>query len=172
MWYSREWPRMRAFALPALGDDGHVRINLQGRERDGLVPREDYDAVCGEISDCLFALKDPRSGRTMVREVVRTRAGAAVLGKGGLQGDLVVLWDNGAFFDLADHPTLGRIGPFAPRRSGGHHRHGFVIAQGPGLPAGRALQGTRLVDLAPMMLQLMGAPVPNRMDGRSPLPAS
>ncbi|MGF1607764.1 MAG: alkaline phosphatase family protein [Kiloniellales bacterium] len=170
MWYSRDWPRMRAFALPAVGDDGHVRINLQGRERDGLVPQADYDALCDEVRGCLLALEDPRTGRRPVHEVVRTREGAAVLDEGGLQGDLVVLWDNAAVYDVVDHPGLGRIGPFAPRRSGGHHRNGFFIAQGPGLPAGAELEGTKLVDLAPMILQLTGEPAPNRMDGRSPPP--
>ena len=40
-WYRRHWPSMPAFVLPTFSD-GHVRINLEGRERDGIVPRDRY----------------------------------------------------------------------------------------------------------------------------------
>ncbi|MGF1607967.1 MAG: alkaline phosphatase family protein [Kiloniellales bacterium] len=168
MWFSNFWPKMRAFALPALGD-GFIRINLQGRERDGIVPLEQYEAVCNEIEDQLKQFRDPRTQRPAVKKVIRTRSGSAILEDGGPQGDLVVKWNCDHFIDVIDSPTLGRIGPVTCRRPGGHNTHGFFIANGPDIPVGRQATDARWVDVAPMILELLGAPIPDYMDGRSPI---
>ena len=90
----------------------------------------------------------------------------------GLLGDVVIEWDDSTMYDVIDSPRFGRIGPFSPRRSGGHNRFGFFMANGPGIPAASEVSDTKLVDLAPMILDFMGAPVPAHMDGTSPLRAA
>jgi predicted AlkP superfamily phosphohydrolase/phosphomutase len=168
MWFSNYWPKMRAFALPAFGD-GFIRINLQGRERDGIVPRDQYEAVCQEIEDHLHQFRDPRTQRPAVRKIIRARSGDGIMAENGPQGDLVVKWNTTNFIDVIDSPTLGRIGPVTCRRPGGHNTHGFFIANGPGVPAGLQVTDARWVDVAPMILEFMGAPIPDHMDGRSPI---
>lgn len=72
VWYQPAWPRMRSFALPAFAD-GHIRLNVVGREAQGLVEPQDYDAECERITEFLLNTTDARSGKPIVRQVVRTR---------------------------------------------------------------------------------------------------
>jgi hypothetical protein len=56
MWYQPLWSQMKAFALPAFAA-GHIRINLQGRERKGVVPISEYEALCEELTHYFIALR-------------------------------------------------------------------------------------------------------------------
>lgn len=65
------WPRTRAFAHPA-DNQGYVRLNLRGRERDGIVPEEAADELVEEIAEGLASFRDP-DGSPAVAETVRPR---------------------------------------------------------------------------------------------------
>ena len=165
VWYSPLWSEMKAFALPAYAD-GHIRINLRGRERDGIVAPEDYDAVCDEIIDVLSRLKDGRSGRLLVKDVIRTRKSPLDRDPKLPDPDLVVVWHTIAT-DLVDSPDLGRIGPITYNRPGGHREHGFLMAKGPRISPSGGLQSGRAVDVGATILDLMGAEIPDYFDGKS-----
>ena len=165
VWYSPLWSEMKAFALPAYAD-GHIRINLRGRERDGVVALEDYDKVCDEIIDVLSRLTDGRSGKRLVKEVIRTRKTPLDRDPKLPDPDLVVVWHTIAT-DLVDSPDLGRIGPITYNRPGGHRENGFLMAAGPRIAAGAELQSGRAVDVGATILDLMGAKIPNYFDGKS-----
>jgi hypothetical protein len=117
---------MPAFALPSL-DDGAVRLNVAGRERDGVIPPADYDEWCGRVERLLRATVNPLTGEAAVAEVHRhaSRLGAPA-------GDITITW-RGPVFAL-HHPEHGVIGPFPPRRTGGHEDPtGFAMVTGPGI---------------------------------------
>ena len=63
-----DWSRTRAFAHPA-ENQGYVRLNLRGRERDGIVAPEDAEALMDEIADGVrtFTDLDGQSGRGIGR---------------------------------------------------------------------------------------------------------
>ena len=165
MAYSPLWPEMKAFALPAFAD-GHIRVNLQGRERDGIVSSEEYDTLCQEITTMLYELTDGRSGQPLVKQVVRTRQNPLDNDPTLPDADLVVVW-NELPTDVVDSPTLGRIGPVTFNRPGGHRSRGFFIGKGRDIPAGEALKNGRVVDLAPTFLSCLGAPIPSYYDGEA-----
>jgi arylsulfatase A-like enzyme len=53
-------------------------------------------------------------------------------------------------------------------RSGGHEPTGFAILAGPAVAAaGRVAETGLVIDLAPTLLHLAGAPIPGRLAGRS-----
>ena len=164
-WYSKSWPRMPAFALPSY-DDGHIRINLQGREAQGMVAADDYAKVCSQVTRFLLSVRNGRNGKPLVREVVRTRADAADSDSRLPAADLIVRWDAGTA-DVIDSPDAGRIGPFPYYRTGGHRSEGFMLANGPEIRAKQPTQGGEAVDLAPTILKLLGAPMPGHFDGHS-----
>jgi predicted AlkP superfamily phosphohydrolase/phosphomutase len=171
MWYSPLWTQMKAFALPAFAD-GHIRINLQGRERYGIVSPADYEALCEELTAILQQLKNARTGEPLVSKVVRTRRYPTEDQEGTrLPGpDLVVLWNKaGSPADVADSPDFGRIGPFPHARPGGHRSTGFLLAKGPGISPGSISPDAQGVDIAPTILKLLDAPIPDYLDG-NPLP--
>jgi predicted AlkP superfamily phosphohydrolase/phosphomutase len=163
MWYSDHWPRMKAFALPSYSD-GYVRINLQGRDPQGLVERKDYGRVCDELADEILRMRDARTGESVATDVIRT--GAEDGGAKRSDADLVVKWTPKPA-DCVVTGSFGRVGPVPLSRAGGHNSLGFAIAAGPAIDqAGIADQG-QLIDLAPTILELVGAPIPARLPGRS-----
>jgi predicted AlkP superfamily phosphohydrolase/phosphomutase len=163
-WYRSAWPEMQAFALPSFSE-GYVRVNLEGREPRGIVRPSAYDRVCDEITTMLHQLRDPRSGRPLVREVLRTRTAPDADAPHLPEPDLIVSW---APFptDVVDSPTLGRVGPVPYLRTGSHVERGFLLASGPGIAPGQPLPDGHALDLAPTILSLAGAPLPPHFEGR------
>ncbi len=165
--YARFWPRMDAFALPSFYD-GRVRVNLEGREARGRVPRADYEARLDEVVALLEACRDPRTGDGVVQQVERP-ATSDPLRLGPSEADLVFVWrDTTLGFD---HPAHGRIGPLPVRRPGGHTgRYGMAWLRGAGLAAED--QGVRSsFDVAPTLADLLGESPPG-LSGRTLLPPS
>lgn len=164
-WYQPMWPRMKAFALPTYSH-GMIRINVRGRDGQGIVPPEDYDRVCSELSAALMRLVDARTGEPVVREVTRTRRHA--LQDDPDPGDLVVHWQEGDPIDAVQSPDIGRIGPVPYFRSGGHTSTGFCLVRGPGIAPGSSLPAdAQVADLPATLLRLMGQDIPPYMEGRN-----
>lgn len=165
-WYKPCWPQMKAFALPSYSE-GYIRINLQGRESEGIVAPSEYDALCNELSQHLYELKDGRTGKPMVREIIRTRQCATDRDPKLPDADLVVIWQEEHATDVVDSPNFGRIGPVPHHRTGSHRAKGFFLAQGPGIAPGSSLPVGHALDLAPTILELMGAPIPEYCEGKA-----
>lgn len=163
LWYQPFWPRMKAFGLPSFSE-GNVRINVKGRERQGIVPPEDFATVCQEVIDLVSQLTDPRTGKPVVRDVLRQRA-KPFENTNGPDADIIFLWDAHPA-DLVDSPQYGRIGPAPFRRTGDHHKLGFFAISGPDVRPGELASGD-LVDLAPTILDLLNVPPPNHFNGHS-----
>lgn len=166
VWYRPWWPRMKAFALPSYGD-GCIRVNLQGREPHGIVSPSAYEEVCGELSERLRELRDPRTGRRLVQEVVRSREYLRGTPADRLpDADLVVLWQRQAN-DMSEAETMGRLGPLPFWKSGSHQPTGFVIGRGAGIPRPPAAGQARVTDLAPTVLGLLGVVPPPSLAGKA-----
>ena len=165
VWYARHWRSMRAFALPTFSD-GQVRINLQGRESSGIVPLDQYDAVCDEIIRELRACTDARTGAPMVADIItplrddpfKTNAPPA---------DIIVLFNHGV--DAIKHPKAGLIGPVPLMRTGEHSSNGFAMISGPGIAPGFGGR-RRAVDMPATILDLLGTSLEG-VDGTSLLTA-
>jgi predicted AlkP superfamily phosphohydrolase/phosphomutase len=85
-----DWRTTRAFAHPA-ENQGYVRVNLQGRERDGIVHPEDADALLDEIADGLRSFVD-LDGSPAVESVDRVADTFATGARVDQLPDLVVRW--------------------------------------------------------------------------------
>jgi predicted AlkP superfamily phosphohydrolase/phosphomutase len=154
------------FALPTYSD-GHIRINLEGRERDGVVPRDRYDRTCEELATLLRGLTNATNGRPAVEDVVFVKRDDP-MDPAGPTADVVVIWSEPAY--VVSHPQHGRIGPLPFRRTGEHSSNGFVVMSGPDLPAGGDLGLRSAHDVAPTLLDLLGEPAPEGIAGRPLLP--
>jgi predicted AlkP superfamily phosphohydrolase/phosphomutase len=98
-----DWSRTRAYALGL----NSLYVNLQGREKDGVVAPEARDALLGEIAAKLLAVLDPATGapaitRVYRREQVYTEAGAAAIAP-----DLVIGYAKGT--RGSDESALGAM---------------------------------------------------------------
>ncbi len=121
-----DWARTRAFALP-IEHEGQIRVNLAGREAQGLVAPEDYDATCDRIEQALRALTTA-DGRPVTRTVLRPPRGAHPAGL----ADVVVHWEPAAF----ESPIVldgTEIGCMRREQTGQHALDGFCVAAGRGI---------------------------------------
>jgi predicted AlkP superfamily phosphohydrolase/phosphomutase len=85
-----EWQRTRAFAAP--GDyRSFVRLNVRGRERDGIVPPAEADALLDEIVEGLTTFREP-NGTPAIAAAERITARTAEGPGTAALPDLVVDW--------------------------------------------------------------------------------
>jgi predicted AlkP superfamily phosphohydrolase/phosphomutase len=160
--YVPHWHAMRCFALPSFYD-GRVRVNLEGREREGTIAVGDYDVFCDEIEALVRACRDLRTGEPVVDHVERYDGDPLALGPSA--SDMVIVW-RGAALGF-EHPELGRIGPLPYRRTGGHTGpYGMAFFAGQGIGAGD--YGVRSsFDVVPTMVELLGEKLPPGFSGKS-----
>jgi len=162
-WYRKAWPAMKAYVLPGYSE-GLVRVNVQGRDGTTGVPSAQFAAVSEELISVIHALRDARTGESIVQEVVRVRSepGASP----GSPADLMVVWRDDCITDVVDHPVHGRIGPVPYFRSGGHSTEGFFLAQGPQFPPGLRLPSITTPDVTATVLEALGVPRPAHLEGK------
>jgi len=161
--YQPLWPKMLAFALPAF-HDGQIRINLQGRERKGIVPLERYEVRCEEIKQILKDCRDPFSGERAVDDIEGPTPNDP-LGLPASKADMYVGWKENIL--CLEHPDLGRVGPVPFWRTGGHTGlYGMAYLKSDILAPGD--YGTRSsFDVVPTLFHLLNEPLPNKISGQS-----
>ena len=168
-----DWSLTEAFV--AFCDlDGYIRINLRGRERDGIVPVERYRSLCERIAEGLRTFRDADTGEPLVSEIGFAEQIFADGPKRRYLPDLVVRWNPSAAashrsvvsdsFGSIAWPTPGRH-PLG--RSGNHRRLGFLIGAGGPFAAPQTPGGASILDLAPTALDLLGVQQPASFQGRS-----
>ncbi len=169
---SRVWPRL-----------ADVRVRLQGRDEGGIVPPEEYDAVCEQVIDALLAIRS-REGRRVVTLAIR-RQDAGFLGLDSpAAGDVIFALAPGYTHRLhGSHPTSLVAPPNYTDPSGGTESiHGvhlpgasrgigrmeaFFCLAGPGVRRGFIRpRPIWLRDVAPTLAHLGGVPVPQQAEGR------
>jgi hypothetical protein len=161
--YQPLWAKMPAFALPSY-HDGQIRINLQGRERKGIVPLERYDVFCEEMMQILRDCRDPFHGQRAVDDIQRPNCGDP-LGLAASRADIYVTWNENVL--CLEHSDLGRVGPVPFLRTGGHTGHyGMAYLKTDLLGPGD--YGTRSsFDVVPTLFRLLNERLPDNISGQS-----
>jgi len=164
--YQRYWRRMRFFALPSFYD-GRVRINLAGRESQGMVSLARYEATCAEIESLVTACRDLQTGEPVVDHIERCARGNP-LELGPTESDLIIVWSRAALG--FQHPLHGEIGPLPFRRTGGHTGpYGMAYLSGDGIsPCDYGVRSS--FDVVPSIVELLGEQLPLGYSGTSLLP--
>jgi predicted AlkP superfamily phosphohydrolase/phosphomutase len=175
LWYAggRACGGRRAFAVPNNEATGAIRIGVHGRDAGGLVaPGEEYRRLRSDITEALHELVDPVSGRPVVAKVTAMHDvfhGPYV----DRLPDLVVLWDSSFAWGAVQSPRLGTLEiPRQDRRAGSHTPNSFLLAHGPGIPAGAEATGHSTLDVGPTVLRNAGVRIPESMDGVPIVPRS
>ncbi|MDH3222526.1 MAG: alkaline phosphatase family protein [Gemmatimonadota bacterium] len=172
-----DWGSTRYFSLPT-DHNGYIRINLEGREPNGIVRTSELPAVYEEIRAGLLSYRDLKTGQPVVADVIRTDD---VVGPDAPRRDqlpdMVVIWQDRVSVAEVDGVTSERYGEvrweaggrFPSGRSGNHTHHGWFVATGPGLAAGESDEVYDIADLVPTALQWLGAALPEDFVGQ-PIP--
>jgi predicted AlkP superfamily phosphohydrolase/phosphomutase len=160
-----------------------IHLNLEAREPEGVVGGHEHEAVIREVRATLMALRDPWSGKPVVKQVWRREElfeGPEVKHAPDLLLDLHLDAVNGGHYSynlqpsasappatgpwrrLSDDEYLGRKGRSLP---GSHRSHGFFLAHGPSIaPVGRI--DAHIADVTATLLARMGVHVPAEASGR------
>lgn len=165
------WPETRAFLINN-ANEGYIRVNLKGREPQGIVaPGADYERLCDSLVTAARELVNPATGRPAARAVWRTDAIYPGPRRARLP-DVIVNWDPAArltteiFGSACGLLKASAPWEIVPHYTGNHEPAAFLIARGPGLPAGAALDDTHVLDLAPTVLSYFGLDKTPSMDGK------
>jgi predicted AlkP superfamily phosphohydrolase/phosphomutase len=122
-----DWQHTRAFSLPT-DQYGWIRVNLMGRESEGIVPAGEYEKVCSDVIEMLSTLTS-EDGELLVQDVARTAEteNAPV----NPLPDLVVHWRDAAFASLLKIEGSRVPAQMVSKKSTGQHASpGFCIYRG------------------------------------------
>ena len=139
--------------------EGHIYLNLKGREPHGIVDPKDRFEVEEDIMTALYGYKDKVSGKRIVSVALRNRD-AVLLGQGGPEaGDICYWMAEGYNFDHADclSTTLGECDTSVSP---------IFIAAGKGIKEGFTTERIiRQIDFAPTIAAIGGVRMPRQCEG-------
>ena len=165
-----DWAATKAYSIGYFGD---IRINVKGREPNGIVdPGSEYEELREELVAKLEALRDPDTGGRMVDKVYKREE----LYHGDhvhKASDLIIKWQDYEYksrinLEVDDKVSASQImiDPATDSKVSSIHRmNGIFMAFGKDVKQGVEIKGARIIDLAPTMLYFLGEPVPDSMDG-------
>jgi predicted AlkP superfamily phosphohydrolase/phosphomutase len=158
-----DWSKTKAWGSG--GYYGRLFLNVEGREPQGTVRPDEYEAVRDELIARLTALTDPDGKNIGTRvykpqdiyKYVRNVAPDLLI----YFGDLY--WRVGSFGFDGVYTFENDTGP----DDCNHAENGMFILHDPRQPGqGREVTGAQLMDIAPTVLTLMGLEVPPDMQGK------
>ena len=166
----------RCFTVPTGFPVAGIRLNLVGREPEGILRRgSDADAFCEWLSGELLAIVDERTGTPLVAAIRRTEDIYAGPRLDALP-DLLVEWNaeptgtldhaggRGATVRARSESIGVVVGENRYHRTGDHLPSGFFVYTGHGVPVGERAEPVELTDFYPTICALLGLPIPE-VDG-------
>ena len=154
-----DWENTKCYGYGVFGD---IYSNVKGRDPQGSVDPEEYEAIRDEIIEKLQSLRDPKTGKILNIQVFKREDIYDTTIQNKRLPDLVILVNediNGI------NPKIG-IGEIISYEKGGNHRlNGIFLAYGPEIKKGQKVDA-KIYDIAPTILHIFGLPIPNDMDGR------
>ncbi|MFQ5853698.1 MAG: alkaline phosphatase family protein, partial [Candidatus Binatia bacterium] len=157
-----DWSRTKAW-----GEGGYYSrlfLNVQGREPQGVVPPQEYEALRKELRQKLEAMNDHTGVPLGTRVFKPQQVYRAVR---GIAPDLIVYFGNLRWRSVGS-VGLGAIHTFENDTGpddANHSEEGIFILREPG-GRGQQLQGLSLLDIAPTILARFGIAAPAGMQGK------
>jgi predicted AlkP superfamily phosphohydrolase/phosphomutase len=163
-----DWRRTRAWADG--GYCGRIYLNVAGREPEGSVPADAYEATRDALIAGFSALEG-FDGRPLAGTAVH-RPESLYRTVTGIAPDLMVYLGDLKWRALGtvggDWPVLSKVNDTGP--DGANHAMDgvFILREGGGAPApGGRLEDLRIYDVFPTVLGLLGVPIPEGTLGES-----
>jgi predicted AlkP superfamily phosphohydrolase/phosphomutase len=153
-----DWSRVRAFAAPS-DHGGYVRLNLRGREREGIVNPAEADELLDELAAGLATFRDLDGGPTMTAVDRRE----AVVERGARfeeLPDLILRWSEAPATRLRGvwSPEFGEVQRLGvgSGRAGNHNDDAWALLVPRRARRAEPSRPPRLVDIAATVRELCG----------------
>lgn len=185
--YFVDWKK--TYAFPYL-EPPFIWVNLRGRDPKGSVNPKDYEDIREKIIEILYELKDPETGKRVIKLALKKEE-AAFLGLNGERiGDVVYFLNPPyqIYDEILEQLNPSQISPkymakplicnakncfgahayYLPTQTFGTYSNSVpLIMAGPGIKDGIKLKNSvNLVDLAPTLAHLLQIPEPKNSQGR------
>jgi len=156
-----DWDKTLAFSR---GHIGQIYVNRPVVERMGLEYFQFRDRLISELYD----LEEEETGDRIVDRVYTQEEvywGEFI----DSAPDLFIVMKN---FSYLAYPLLTSDNKIVTdykveSRSGTHRMNGMFVGCGPSFPRGESRKDAGILDVAPTILEIMGVPIPDYMDGKS-----
>jgi len=155
------WSKTKLFTT--LGH-GIVFVNLKGREESGIVESQDYDRICDQVERKLLELKDPDTGKKIVKTVHRGNEIYSSEHSNSMPDLVVVMEDGYAIRTALGKEILSEKSIRGNKVTSVHDADGLLMAFGNNIEKKRL--DADIYDIMPTLLYLMGVPIPKDVDGR------
>ena len=154
------WESTKAYALSS--SSNAIFIRQAQNPGDLGVPPSDYEAFRDKMIEELYALKDPETGKPVIKHVFKREDAFPGLYTDRAP-DITLMLHDYSFLSVlrADAPIKDRKVPYAT-----HHPDGIFVATGPGFAKGKALDDLYIADVAPTAIYSLGLAVPSDMEGK------
>ena len=158
-----DWNKTRVW-----GDGGYYGrcfINVKGREPNGIVPPEQYEALRDELIGKLEKLPD-HHGKQIGTKVYRPEKVYRKVNRVG--PDLIVIFGDLHWRSVGTigNPTIYTFENDTGPDDANHAQQGMYIISHPSLPKRGRVDGPTLYDVSPTVLKMMRQEIPADMQGR------
>jgi predicted AlkP superfamily phosphohydrolase/phosphomutase len=160
-----DWPNTKAWGWG--GYVSRVFLNVKGREAQGAVEPADYERTRDELIALLKSIPDEK-GRPLRTQCFKPNK---IYSSEKLEQapDLIVYFDDLYWRATEDvgHDAIWSFETEIGPDDAMHAQHGMHILAWPGAPGGLRHDEANLIDGAPTILDLLGVPIPEDMEGVS-----
>lgn len=146
------------------GSSGIIRINLEGREPEGSVPKEDYDIVREKVIEKLSQFRDPDTGD---RVFINVWKGEDIYGDVVEDCPDIVVYPKEGYTLSGGFSESGRIIEEETERNGDHALKGVFCTYSKSI-SNCMLDDINVWDVAAVVLGSKGLPIPDYLDGGVP----
>ena len=159
-----DWENTRAWGSG--GYYGRLFLNISGREPQGVIPADQYESVRDTLSDELTAMTDP-NGKNLGTRVFKPEDVYHQVNR--IAPDLIIYFGNLLWRSVG---SLGYDGWHTHENDTGpdscnHAEDGlFVLTDFKNPQNGKLIDGAQLMDVTPTILDRMGLPVPEDLQGK------
>jgi predicted AlkP superfamily phosphohydrolase/phosphomutase len=158
-----DWSQTRAWSTG--GYYGRIFLNVQGRESQGIIAKEDYEVVRDELAREICAIPDDK-GQALKTKVFKPQEIYEQVNN--IAPDLMVYfgdlhWRCVGSIGYRKHYTFENdTGP----DDANHAEEGMFIVYHPNKSGAGHVRDYQLMDIAPTVLSLMGLDIPDAMQGQ------
>jgi predicted AlkP superfamily phosphohydrolase/phosphomutase len=164
------WQKTKAFSYSLTGQS--IRINLKGREKNGIVAPEEYDELRDLIAFKLSKLTDPDTGKKIISKIYKREeiySGPYLKNAPDL---LIQLNDGFAMFGGFGNNIFSNkkdLAQTSMNESQGHIWKAAHDINGVFISFGKDIRPVEVeatvMDIAPTILHILNTPIPPKMDG-------
>ncbi len=161
-----DWENTTAYCMTASSNSIFVKVDREGTG-DGIDPAA-YPAFCRELQQKLLDYRHPQHQTQVFVNAYLNEAKLADQDFIETAPDIVLNLHDGGFVSILKSPEIVQ----ERRVIGGTHRpNGIFIGRGPAFKSGETLAPLSILDITPLMLHLVGVPIPCDLEGRVPTEA-